>query len=151
VAERIDWTPFFHTWEMRGVYPDILHDPVKGKEASRLFHEAQAMLGEIIAQERLTARAVIGLFPANSSGDDIEVYRDEQRNEVLATFHSLRQQTDKGPNRPCTALAIIWGVSRLPPGSAWRVWWLSTRPTMMITAVSWRRRWRTGWRRLWRS
>jgi 5-methyltetrahydrofolate--homocysteine methyltransferase len=105
LAERIDWTPFFHVWEMRGVYPQILNDPLKGKEATRLYHDAQALLTEIIRHNRLTARAVFGLFPANSAGDDLLLYRDDSRGEVLATFHSLRQQTDKGPSRPCYALA----------------------------------------------
>jgi 5-methyltetrahydrofolate--homocysteine methyltransferase len=105
IAERVDWSPFFHTWEMRGVYPQILRDPVKGKEATRLFNDAQAMLREIISREQLTARAVIGLFPANSAGDDIIVYQDDRRQEALATFHTLRQQSDQGANRPCYALA----------------------------------------------
>ncbi len=105
LAERIDWSPFFHAWEMRGVYPQILLDPVKGKEASRLFADGQDMLREIITHSRLQAKAVFGLFPANSLGDDIILYTDPDRSEVCATFHTLRQQSDKGPNRPCYALA----------------------------------------------
>jgi 5-methyltetrahydrofolate--homocysteine methyltransferase len=105
VAERIDWTPFFHTWEINGVYPQILNDPVKGKEASDLFNNAQALLRDIISHGWLTARAVIGLFPANSVDDDILLYTDDSRREVLTTFHTLRQQSDKGPNRACYALA----------------------------------------------
>ncbi|MCI0525858.1 MAG: methionine synthase, partial [Nitrospira sp.] len=105
LAERIDWTPFFHVWEMRGVYPQILNDPIRGKEATKLFHDAQAMLRDLITYSKLEARAVIGLFAANSLEDDLVLYRDDNRQEVLATFHTLRQQSDKGPNRPCYALA----------------------------------------------
>jgi 5-methyltetrahydrofolate--homocysteine methyltransferase len=105
IAERIDWSPFFHAWEMRGVYPQILHDPVKGKEAGKLLADGQAMLGELISRRLLTARAVIGLFPANSVGDDIELYAADNRREVRAVIHTLRQQSDKGPNRPTLALA----------------------------------------------
>ncbi len=105
VAERIDWTPFFHAWEMKGVYPHLLNDPVKGQEAAKLFDDAQAMLHELVAHRQLAAKAVIGLFPANSVGDDIELYPDDRRHSVLATVHTLRQQTDKGPNRPTLALA----------------------------------------------
>ena len=105
IAERIDWSPFFHAWEMRGVYPQILSDPVRGKEAARLFDEAQAMLCDIISHHRLTARAVVGFFPANSAGDDLILYTDDSRHQLLTTFHSLRQQHDHGPDRPCYALA----------------------------------------------
>jgi 5-methyltetrahydrofolate--homocysteine methyltransferase len=105
VAERIDWTPFFHTWEINGVYPKILDDPIKGQEATDLFNNAQAMLRDVITHSWLTARAVLGFFPANSVGDDITLYTDESRSKVLTTFHTLRQQSDKGPNRPCYALA----------------------------------------------
>ncbi|MBN1994446.1 MAG: methionine synthase [Anaerolineae bacterium] len=105
VARCIDWTPFFHTWEINGVYPQILNDPVKGREATDLFNNAQTLLDNIIKQGWLTARAVLGFFPANSKGDDIILYPDEARAETLAVFHTLRQQTDKGPGRPCYALA----------------------------------------------
>ncbi len=105
IAERIDWTPFFHAWQMRGVFPQILSDPVKGKEAKTLFDEAQTLLAELIAGGKLAAKAVIGLFPANSVGDDIELYTDDGRHGVLATVHTLRQQEDKGRNRPALALA----------------------------------------------
>jgi len=87
----IDWSPFFHTWELRGRYPAILENP----EAKKLFDDAQRLLQEILAQQLLTARAVYGFFPANSSGDDVELYADESRNKVLTTFHFLRQQIDK--------------------------------------------------------
>ncbi len=78
---------------------------MKGKEAGKLLADGQAMLSELISRKLLTARAVIGLFPANSVGDDIELYADDRRREVRAVIHTLRQQTDKGPNRPTLALA----------------------------------------------
>ena len=105
LAERIDWSPFFHVWEMRGLYPQILSDPLKGKEAAKLFDDAQNLLREIISDGRLEARAVIGFYPANSVGDDIVLYTDESRQAVLTTFHTLRQQRDNGSSRPCFALA----------------------------------------------
>ena len=91
----IDWSPFFHTWELRGRYPAILDNP----EARTLFDDAQGLLREIVAKDSLTARAVYGFFPANALGDDIELYTDESRAEVLATFHFLRQQMDKPPGQ----------------------------------------------------
>ena len=121
IAELIDWTPFFHTWELRGRYPDILSDPMKGEEARKLLADAQAMLAQLINEEPLlaahghanghsapaglTANAVVGLFPANSVGDDIELYTDESRATVLTRFHTLRQQIDNGPDRANLALA----------------------------------------------
>jgi 5-methyltetrahydrofolate--homocysteine methyltransferase len=102
----IDWTPFFHAWEMKGSYPKILNDPHKGKEARKLFEDAQAMLERIIDEKWLRARAVIGLFPANTVGDDdIEVYTDESRQQVRTTLHHLRQQTEKPPGKPNRCLA----------------------------------------------
>ena len=91
----IDWSPFFHTWELKGRYPQIFEDPIVGSRAKELFDDAQVLLKEILEKRLLTARAVYGLFPANSEGDDIEVYTDESRSEVLATFHTLRQQLEK--------------------------------------------------------
>ena len=119
IAARIDWSPFFHAWEMRGRYPEILNDPVKGKEAAALYQDAQAMLAALAAGRPLihgngqgpdlpaglSVRAVVGLYPANSVGDDIELYTDEERRAVLATVHTLRQQTDRGANQPALALA----------------------------------------------
>ena len=106
IASYIDWTPFFHTWEMHGSYPKILDDAEKGEEARKLFDDAQATLREIIAGKWLEARAVVGFFPANSVGsDDIEVYSDETRKQVLTTLHHLRQQDEKPPGRPNQCLS----------------------------------------------
>jgi len=88
----IDWTFFFHAWQLKGRFPRILDDPEKGEEARKLFTDAQSMLERVIAEGWLRARAVVGLFPANAVGDDIEVYRDESREPVLTTFHNLRKQ-----------------------------------------------------------
>ena len=105
LAEKIDWGPFFHAWEMRGAYPAILSDPVKGPEARKLYAEAQTMLADIISHGKLTARAVIGLYAANSVGDDLVVWTDDSRTRPLTTFYTLRQQMDRGESRPCYALA----------------------------------------------
>ncbi|KGN32651.1 B12-dependent methionine synthase [Knoellia sinensis KCTC 19936] len=88
----IDWTPFFQAWEMKGRYPDILANPATGETARKLFDDANAMLDRICDEKWLTANGVIGLFPANGVGDDIEVYADESRETVLTTIHGLRQQ-----------------------------------------------------------
>ncbi len=104
IANYIDWTPFFITWEMKGSFPKILHDPVRGKEAEKLFNDARSMLQRIIDEQWLQAHAVIGIFPASPHGDDILVY-DPGRNHVIATFHTLRQQTRKPPGEKNIALA----------------------------------------------
>ncbi len=101
----IDWSPFFHTWELRGRYPDILGDATVGPKAKELLSDAQALLEEIIREGLLTARAVYGFFPANSLGDDIEVYGGEDRREVRAVFHTLRQQMEKPADQFNLALA----------------------------------------------
>ena len=105
IEKYIDWTPFFSAWEMRGIYPQILGDAQKGEEATKLFNDAQAMLKNIIANKRLHARAVIGFYAANRNGDDIELYTDESRSDTLTTFHTLRQQLNKGESRPNLAMA----------------------------------------------
>jgi 5-methyltetrahydrofolate--homocysteine methyltransferase len=99
IAGLIDWTPFFQTWELSGRYPKILDDEVVGKAARDLFEDAQKMLARIIDERWLTANAVVGLFPANSVGDDVEVYQDESRSTVLQRFHFLRQQMVKPADR----------------------------------------------------
>ena len=94
----IDWTPFFQTWELAGRYPKILKDEVVGVEATKLFNDANALLKKIVAEKWITANAVIGIWPANSVGDDIEIYEDESRETVIAVNHNLRQQLKKAEN-----------------------------------------------------
>jgi len=103
----IDWTPFFSTWELRGRYPAILDDNKVGAEARKLFADANAMLSRMVAEKWVTANAVVGFWPANSIGDDIELYTGEPRHTRLATLHTLRQQIARDParNRAHTALA----------------------------------------------
>lgn len=106
LADYIDWTPFFHTWELYGSYPKIFNDEVVGTEAKKLYADAQVLLKRIIDEKLLTARAVIGFWPANSvNHDDIELYTDESRSEKLTTIHTLRQQLEKAQNIPYFALA----------------------------------------------
>lgn len=105
LSRFIDWTPFFQTWELAGRFPAILEDEVVGDVATKLYADAQAMLNRIVTEKWLTAKAVIGLWPANSIGDDIELYTDESRTTVLTTIHTLRQQNKKAPGQPNFALA----------------------------------------------
>ncbi|MBT8134468.1 MAG: methionine synthase, partial [Gammaproteobacteria bacterium] len=100
LSHYIDWTPFFHAWELAGKYPKILDDDIIGEEATRLFDDAQTMLKKIIDEKWLQARAVIGFFPANSVGDDIELYEDDDRAEIKTVLHHLRQQMAKPSDRP---------------------------------------------------
>ncbi|MFP6567863.1 MAG: vitamin B12 dependent-methionine synthase activation domain-containing protein, partial [Dehalococcoidia bacterium] len=100
LVERIDWTPFFITWELRGTYPNILTDPKYGTAASNLFRDAQTMLNRIVEKKLFTAKAMLGFYPANAVGDDVELYADDDRTTVLAKFHFLRQQNDKSKLRP---------------------------------------------------
>src|SRR5437899_10546109 len=92
IVPFIDWSPFFHTEERRGGHPKMFEDPSAGAKAKELFDDAQALLDKIVRGKLLTARGVYGFFPANSVGDDIELYRDESRSKVLAMFHALRPQ-----------------------------------------------------------
>ncbi len=105
LAPVIDWSPFFHTWELKGRYPQILDDPRVGTKAKELFDDARKLLDEIVDQQLLTAKAVYGFFPANSMGDDIEVYEDKSRTKTRAIFHTLRQQLDKPAGQFNYALA----------------------------------------------
>ena len=105
IARYIDWTPFFQTWELKGVYPRILDDEKQGAAARQLFSDAQELLAEIIAGKWFRPRAVIGFWPANSSGDDITLYTGEDRQSPLAMLHTLRQQTQKRDGRPNVALS----------------------------------------------
>ncbi|HEX5254090.1 MAG TPA: vitamin B12 dependent-methionine synthase activation domain-containing protein, partial [Mycobacterium sp.] len=102
LREYIDWQPFFNAWEMKGRFPDILNNPASGEAARKLYDDAQEMLDTLIKEKWLTANGVIGFFPANAVGDDVEVYTDDTRTEVLTTLHNLRQQgehRDGIPNR----------------------------------------------------
>lgn len=104
IAEYIDWTPFFHSWELKGSYPKILKDETRGAEATKLFNDAQAMLSKIISEKWLKANAVIGIYPANTVyDDDIEVY--DEKGNVIATFYSLRQQSKKPAGQYNVALS----------------------------------------------
>ncbi|RME56631.1 MAG: methionine synthase, partial [Deltaproteobacteria bacterium] len=105
LTERIDWTPFFRTWEFSGRYPRIFEDPLVGKEARRLHEDARAMLARLVAEKWVRAAGIIGLFPANSVGDDIEIYADEGRGRLLGTFHHIRQQQKKRGDAPNLCLA----------------------------------------------
>ncbi|HTV01327.1 MAG TPA: methionine synthase, partial [Luteitalea sp.] len=104
LREYIDWTPFFHTWELKGVYPRILDDEKYGAQARQVFAEAQALLDRIVDERLLQARGVYGLFPAAATGDDVEVYTDGSRTQVLTRFHFLRQQGDR-KDQPCRSLS----------------------------------------------
>ena len=105
LADYIDWGPFFQTWELSGPYPAILEDEIVGEEARKLLADAQAMLQQVIAGKWLTARAVYGIWPANSRGDDIEFYTDETRLNIAMTWHNLRQQHERPAGKPHYCLA----------------------------------------------
>jgi len=112
----IDWSPFFHAWELRGRYPQILEDPVIGEKARELFADAQALLDRIVKERLLSARGVYGFFPANADGDDIRLFADASRTRPLATLHTLRQQMEKPEGQPLEALADF--VAPLSSGHA---------------------------------
>jgi 5-methyltetrahydrofolate--homocysteine methyltransferase len=101
----IDWTPFFHTWELRGSYPKIFDDKFVGVEAKKLYDDAQKLLKEIVDNNLLQANGVIGFWPANAVGDDIELYTDETRTQLLTRIHTLRQQSEKVKGEPYYALS----------------------------------------------
>lgn len=106
LVKRIDWTPFFHAWSLKGKYPEILDDETSGKEAKRLFADAQALLMRITRENWVTANGVIGFYPANTvNDDDVELYTDETRTKMITTLHFLRQQHTKGNIRANTSLA----------------------------------------------
>jgi 5-methyltetrahydrofolate--homocysteine methyltransferase len=105
LLDYIDWMPFFNAWEFAGKFPDILTDPIVGEAASNLYADARRMLKQIIAGNWLSVRAVLGFFPANSVGDDIEVYTGEDRREVLMTLNHLRQQKGKPAGQPHECLS----------------------------------------------
>jgi 5-methyltetrahydrofolate--homocysteine methyltransferase len=105
LRDFIDWTPFFHTWGLKGVYPRILEHEGQGEQARQIFTEANALLDVIIEKKLITARGVYGLFPASAVGDDVELYTDDAREKVLERFHFLRQQSNKEGSEPCRSLS----------------------------------------------
>ncbi|MGA7992301.1 MAG: methionine synthase [Thermoanaerobaculia bacterium] len=108
----IDWSPFFHAWELRGRYPQILEDAVLGERAKELFTDARALLARVVSERLLTARGVYGFVPAEAEGDDIALYADEARTRRLATIHTLRQQMEKPEGQPLEALADFVAPAR---------------------------------------
>ncbi|WP_101526163.1 methionine synthase [Nocardioides houyundeii] len=105
LRDYIDWQPFFNAWEMKGRFPDILNNPVTGEAARKLYDDAQEMLDKVIAEDWLTANAVYGFFPANAVGDDLELYVDDSRTDVLTRLHHLRQQGEHRDGVPNRALS----------------------------------------------
>ncbi|MEE2860302.1 MAG: vitamin B12 dependent-methionine synthase activation domain-containing protein, partial [Pseudomonadota bacterium] len=114
IARYIDWTPFFQTWELKGVYPRILDDEKQGEAARQLFAEAQEMLARIIDGQWFRPRAVLGFWPANATGDDIRLFADADRLTTLGTLHTLRQQVTKRGDRPNVALADFVAPEGIP-------------------------------------
>ncbi len=165
LAPFIDWSPFFHTWEMRGRYPDLLSDPTRGPAARELFTNAQELLNEIVDKKLFTAHAVYGFFPAYGDGDDIVVFDDVTRKRQVTRLHTLRQQKDNQRGKPQLALADYIapresghvdyiGAFAVTTGHGCQdlaerfVWPSASKKTTTNTIPSWPRRWRTGWRRL---
>ena len=105
LREFIDWSPFFHTWGLKGIYPRILDHEVHGEHARQIFHDGNVLLDCIIREKRLIARGVYGLFPASALGDDVALYTDETRTTECARLHFLRQQADREGSEPCRSLA----------------------------------------------
>jgi 5-methyltetrahydrofolate--homocysteine methyltransferase len=105
LREFIDWSPFFHTWGLKGVYPRILEHEQQGAQARQIFNEGNTLLDVIVEEKLITARGVYGLFPANAVGDDVELYADAQRDKVVERFHFLRQQANREGSEPCRSLA----------------------------------------------
>ncbi|TWB50001.1 methionine synthase (B12-dependent) [Nitrospirillum viridazoti] len=118
LVSRIDWRPFFQAWELAGTFPAILEDAVVGEAARNLYADAQAMLQRIVGEKWLMARAVVGLWPANTVGDDIEIYADASRTTVTATLHTLRQQMAREPGRDRPHLALADFVAPKETGVA---------------------------------
>ena len=104
LREFIDWSPFFHTWGLKGVYPRIFDHPEQGAQAKQIFAEGNALLDRMIAENLITARGVYGFFPASAVGDDVELYADESRTTVTKRFHFLRQQVNREGSEPCRSL-----------------------------------------------
>jgi 5-methyltetrahydrofolate--homocysteine methyltransferase len=105
LRDFIDWTPFFHTWGLKGVYPRILDHPEHGAQARQILAEGKSLLDDMVEKNLITARGVYGLFPANAIGDDVELYTDETRGTLLQRFHFLRQQANREGGEPCRSLS----------------------------------------------
>jgi 5-methyltetrahydrofolate--homocysteine methyltransferase len=105
LRDFIDWSPFFHTWGLKGIYPRILEHPEQGEQARQIFKDANVLLDKIIEKNLITARGVYGFFPASAVGDDVELYKADTRTEVLERFHFLRQQANKEGSEPCRSLS----------------------------------------------
>jgi 5-methyltetrahydrofolate--homocysteine methyltransferase len=105
LREFIDWTPFFHAWGLKGVFPRILEEGDRGTQARQLFADGNSLLDRIIETKPITARGVYGFFPANAEGDDVVLFSDCKRKEILEEFHFLRQQAHKEGNEPCRSLS----------------------------------------------
>ena len=105
ILETIDWTPFFWAWELKGIYPKILDHATYGEQATKVFEEGKRMIADVVQNKWLQANASIGFFPANSDGDDILIYKDDSRDEVIFTLNTLRQQTDRKDGKSNHALA----------------------------------------------
>ncbi len=105
LREFIDWSPLFHTWGLKGIYPRIFENKDYGPQAKQLFDDANVLLDRMIQENQITARGVYGFFPANAVGDDVELYTDETRTKVRETFHFLRQQANREGSEPCRSLA----------------------------------------------
>jgi 5-methyltetrahydrofolate--homocysteine methyltransferase len=105
LREYIDWSPFFHTWGLKGIYPRILDHPEQGAQARQIYAEANILLDRIIEKNLITARGVYGFFPANAVGDDVALYTDDTRTKELTRFHFLRQQANREGSEPCRSLS----------------------------------------------
>jgi 5-methyltetrahydrofolate--homocysteine methyltransferase len=105
LRDYIDWSPLFHAWGLKGIYPRIFEHPEQGEQARQLFADANTLLDRIIEKNLITARGVYGFFPASAVGDDVELYTDETRGKVLERFHFLRQQSNKEGSEPCRSLS----------------------------------------------
>ncbi len=105
ISKFINWTMFFKAWKLNGIYPHIFNDPEKGQEAKKLFSDAQDLLDRIIKEKTLKAKAVFGIFPANSIGNDIEIYSEINKNNIITKFHFLRNQEKKKDNEPNLCLS----------------------------------------------
>ena len=160
LREFIDWTPFFHTWELKGVYPRILEDEKYGRAGAADFRRSQRAARRIIEEKLLTARGVYGFFPANAVGDDVELYADGARTTRLERFHFLRQQSRTDGSEPCRSLGDFIAPDETRPARTTSAAFAVTTgiglkelsrpvhaPSTTTTTPSWRRRSPIGWPR----